>query len=311
MGLDVRDIALDKLSISALNVRKDPGDLTGLISSITDVGVLEPIVVWPMGEGYEVIAGSRRTAAAREAGLKTIPASVLELTEVQAILTSLIENIQRKDLTLVERVETYQQLEALEPAYRKKAALAKVVGGSPQKIGQELQAYEIALALQPFGIRVESHFRFTSPERQRGDVLPEYHAVLLHQASAWLRAKDVIPDDRFVALQVEWARRIAPHSQEKAEEIIAHLKATVDSYDKLISGQDAGSIIPAQDKSSQQNPAPQQHNPDDMWEKDTGAVTCQYCEQELRLIHVSDNTHHLRQESTHPKDQLELPGLYP
>jgi ParB/RepB/Spo0J family partition protein len=203
MGLAIKDIPLDILSISPRNVRKDPGDLTELIASISDLGVLEPILVRQKGEQYEVIAGRRRLEAARRIGLQTIPASVLELTEVQAIVTSLIENIQRKDLTLMERVETYQQLEALEPAYRKKAALAKVVGGSPQMIGQELQAYEIALVLQPHGIRVESHFRRSSPERQRGDVLPVYHAVLLQQASSWLRAKDIIPDDIFVNLQAD------------------------------------------------------------------------------------------------------------
>jgi ParB/RepB/Spo0J family partition protein len=310
MGLDVRELALDKLSISAQNVRKDPGDLTELIASITKMGVLEPILVRPMGEGYEVIAGSRRFKAAREAGLTMIPASVLELTDVQAILTSLIENLQRQDISVVERVEAYNELQALEPAYHKKAALAKVVGLTPQKIGQELQAYEIAVALEPYGIRVESHFHRKSPERHRGEVLPEYHAVLLHQASAWLRAKDIIPDDRFVALQVEWAQRIAPHSQEKAEEIIAELKSTAGSMDKLISQQDVGAILPPQHPSSQQNPASPQPNPDEMWEKDGGVVTCEYCEHQLPLIHLSDGTHQLRQESMHPKDQRELPGLF-
>jgi ParB/RepB/Spo0J family partition protein len=309
MTPEFREIELDKLFISPYNVRKDPGDLTELIDSIRNMGVLEPILVRPMGERYEVIAGSRRFKAAQAAGLTTIPARVLELTEVQAILTSYIENRQRQDMSVVERVEAYKKLEALEPAYRNRTALAKAIGLTPQKIGQELQAYEIAVVLAPHGIRVESHFHRRSPERQRGDVLPEYHAVLLHQASSSLKAKDILPDDLIVALQVEWARRIAPHSQEQAEEIIAHLKSADEYLGQLISQPETGAIIPARHKSSHQHPAPQQHNPDDMWEKDTGAVTCQYCEQELRLIHVSDNTHHLSQESMHPKDQLALPGL--
>jgi hypothetical protein len=200
----------------------------------------------------------------------------------------------------VERVETYQQLEALEPAYRKKAALAKVVGGSPQKIGQELQAYEIALVLQPFGIRVESHFRRTSPERQRGDVLPEYHAVLLHQASAWLRAKDVIPDDLFVDLQVEWARRIAPHSQEKAEEIIAHLKATADSIDTLLL-----------QETSDRSRASQGGKPAANGGQNGGVVTCTHCGHQLTLMHLRDGTHQVKPYSLHLKDQQALPGLFP
>ena len=164
MGLDIRELALDTLSISPQNVRKDLGDLTELIASITAVGVLEPILVRPKGEGYEVIAGYRRTEAAGRAGLTTIPASVLELTDVQAILTSLIENIQRKDLSLEERVVTYQQLQALEPEYRSQRALAKSIGRSHRKIGEDFQAYEIALKLQPHGIRVESDFLYCAPK---------------------------------------------------------------------------------------------------------------------------------------------------
>jgi ParB/RepB/Spo0J family partition protein len=280
MGLDIRELALETLSISPQNVRKDLGDLTELIDSITEVGVLEPIVVRPMGEGYEVIAGYHRTEAARRAGLTTIPASVLELTDVQAILTSLIENLQRQDMSVVERVEAYKELQVLEPAYSNKAALAKVVGRTPQKIGQDLQAYEIAVVLEPYGIRVESHFRRTSPERQRGDVLPEYHAVLLHQASSWLRAKDVIPDDIFIDLQVEWARRIAPHSQEKAEEIIAQLKSATDSIDKLLS-----QVTPARRHTSRARKVAA------TTVEEAGFITCACCDRMLQLIHAGDGTH--------------------
>jgi ParB/RepB/Spo0J family partition protein len=311
MGLEVREIALHPLSISPQNVRKDPGDLTELIASILAIGVLEPILVRPMGEGYEVIAGSRRTRAAREAGLTTIPARVLELTDVQAILTSLIENLQRQDMSVVERVEAYKLLQDLEPAYNKRAALAKAVGVTRQKIGQELQAYEIAVVLQPHGIRVESHFHRKSPERQRGDVLPEYHAVLLHQASSWLRAKDVIPDELFVTLQVEWARRIAPHSQEKAEEIIARLKATVGSIDKLISQQDEESSIPPQQDTAIPQDVTSGYQEEVTVEADGGVVTCRYCEHQLSLMHLSDDIHQVKRYAPHLEGQQELPGLFP
>ncbi|HZA23534.1 MAG TPA: ParB/RepB/Spo0J family partition protein [Dehalococcoidia bacterium] len=306
MSREFREIELDSLYISPYNVRKDLGDLTELTDSVTDLGVLEPILVRQKGEQYEVIAGSRRLKAARSAGHTTIPASVLELTNVQALLTSLIENIQRKDLTLEERVVTYQQLEALEPAYRNKAALAKVVGRSPQKIGQDLQAYEIALVLAPFGIRVESHFRRTSAERQRGDVLPEYHAVLLHQVSAWFRAKDLIPDDTFVELQAEWARRIAPHSQEKAEEIIAHLKSAADSIDTLVGQKEK----PGRRGLSRSTNAQAASDTVAATQQEAGGeVICSCCGQELTLIHLSNGDHQVSRYSMHLPNQQELPGL--
>jgi ParB/RepB/Spo0J family partition protein len=308
MDLDNKEILLDTCSISRHNVRRDSGDLTDLIASIRNMGVLEPILVVQNGEQYEVIAGSRRFKAAQAAGLTTIPARLLELTDVQAILTSYIENRQRQDMSVVERVEAYKKLEALEPAYNNRAALAKAVGLTPQKIGQELQAYEIAVVLEPHGIRVESHFHRKSPERQRGDVLPEYHAVLLHQASSSLKAKDILPDDLIVALQVEWARRIAPHSQEKAEEIIAHLKSADDYLDQLISQPETGTSIPARPYSSHEHAGSPQ--PNEVGEADGGVVTCAYCKHQLPLIHLGDGTHQVKPDSQHLKDQQESPGFY-
>jgi ParB family transcriptional regulator, chromosome partitioning protein len=96
----VREIPLDKLITSPLNVRKDQGDIEGLIASISNMGVLEPIMVLRNGGRYETIAGSLRAEAARRAGQTVIPAIVLEVTDAQAIRISLVENIQRKRLTL-------------------------------------------------------------------------------------------------------------------------------------------------------------------------------------------------------------------
>jgi ParB/RepB/Spo0J family partition protein len=184
MTPEFKELELDSLYISPRNVRSDTGDLTELIDSIRDMGVLEPILVRQKGDEYEVIAGRRRLEAARIIGLPTIPASVLDVTDLQAIIISLIENIQRKDLTLAERVQTYQTLQQLDPDYRSQRSLAKAIRVSHRKISEDFQVYEIALKLQPYGIRVESDFPLSAPERQEGLVLPEYHAVLLHQAMA-------------------------------------------------------------------------------------------------------------------------------
>jgi ParB family chromosome partitioning protein len=113
----IRHIELDSLINSPLNVRKDPGDLDELTASITGSGVLAPILVRPKGDMYEVIAGSRRVAAARRAGHTTIPAIVVEVTDARAKLLSLIENLQRKDISIIERVEGYKALLDLNPAY--------------------------------------------------------------------------------------------------------------------------------------------------------------------------------------------------
>jgi ParB family chromosome partitioning protein len=193
MDLDIKEIPLNILYISPRNVRSDSGDLTELIASIRDMGVLEPILVRQTGEEYEVIAGRRRLEAARSIGLQTIPASVLDVTDLQAIIISLIENVQRKDLTLVERVETYQLLRQLDAEYQNHHNLAKATGFSHQRISQDFQADAIRLKLEPHGIKVASHLTTSAVERQQGRLLAEYHAVLLHQAMTYFRDAGTIP----------------------------------------------------------------------------------------------------------------------
>lgn len=78
--------------------RKDFGDLTELSKSIKQKGVLEPILVKPVGERFRIIAGERRYRAAVQAGLAEIPCIEMDLKDHEIIEVSLIENLQRKDL---------------------------------------------------------------------------------------------------------------------------------------------------------------------------------------------------------------------
>jgi ParB/RepB/Spo0J family partition protein len=221
MGLVVTEIELDKLYISPLNVRRDPGDLDELIDSITERGVLAPLLVRRKGEQYEVYAGSRRLQAARRAGHSTIPCIVGEVTDLQVILISLIENVQRKDLSLDERVETYKALQLLDPEYSSHRAIAKAISRSHQKISQDFQAYEILEKLQPHGFSLASDLTPAAEGRQQGKVLPEYHAVLLHQVLPYLVADEIgTVEDKLVQL----ATTIAPMSQSDAKAYIAGLK---------------------------------------------------------------------------------------
>ncbi len=94
--------------------RKSMGDLDDLVASIESKGVLEPILVRPLGEDdgseYRIISGERRYRAAQEAGLYEVPAVVLDVSEQEALEIALIENLQRKDLTPFEEAEGYQVL---------------------------------------------------------------------------------------------------------------------------------------------------------------------------------------------------------
>lgn len=109
--MEVRDIILEKL-IPSRNLRtENPVDVSELAASIREHGLLQPIRVRPLQSGnYQIIAGHRRVLAFRTLGLKAIPASVVEESEQVAAVQSIVENLQREDLTPLELARGIQQL---------------------------------------------------------------------------------------------------------------------------------------------------------------------------------------------------------
>jgi ParB family chromosome partitioning protein len=81
-----------------------------LARSIETHGIIQPIMVRPSGEGYEIVAGERRWRAARRASLKQVPCIVRELSEEQNMLVSIIENMQREDLNPIEEADALNQM---------------------------------------------------------------------------------------------------------------------------------------------------------------------------------------------------------
>jgi ParB family chromosome partitioning protein len=85
-------------------------ELERLTDSIAQQGVLQPSLVRHMGQGYELIAGERRLRAAQAAGLSVVPVVVKDLTDEQVLEVSIIENIQRENLNVLEEAEAYFRL---------------------------------------------------------------------------------------------------------------------------------------------------------------------------------------------------------
>src|SRR5690606_34704824 len=81
-----------------------------LAASIKTHGVLQPIVVMPQGSGYVIVAGERRWRAAKQAGLKTIPAIIRSLNDQARLEVALIENIQREELSPLEMATALTKL---------------------------------------------------------------------------------------------------------------------------------------------------------------------------------------------------------
>jgi ParB family chromosome partitioning protein len=92
-------------------VHFDEESLSELSASITEMGVLQPILVRPSGDGaYELIAGERRWRAAQRAGLTSIPAVIRMTDDAGSVEQALVENLHRQDLTALEEAAAYQQL---------------------------------------------------------------------------------------------------------------------------------------------------------------------------------------------------------
>jgi hypothetical protein len=232
-----------------------------------------------------------------------------------------IENLHRKGITLEERVEGYKELQDLDPNRASHRELAKVIGISHQKITQDFQAYEMYLRLEPYGIRVASDLPPTTEERQQGKVLPEYHAVLLHQAMPYVETEQEL---------VMLAETIARMSQAAAKTHIEAVKEgrvsqdapenqliegpsfdlkqpshrhTVSRHSKVTTKQQAeeSSIPPQQETAYPQN-VTSDYQEEGTEEADGGVVTCAYCKHQLPLIHLGDGTHQVKPYSLHLED---------
>jgi ParB family transcriptional regulator, chromosome partitioning protein len=108
----LREIPVDKIRPGRYQPRKtmDPNALKELAESIRSQGIIQPIVLRRMNEGYEIIAGERRWRAAQQAGLQAVPAIVRDIPDSAAIAMALIENIQRQDLNAIEEAAALQRL---------------------------------------------------------------------------------------------------------------------------------------------------------------------------------------------------------
>ncbi len=88
----------------------DPDKLKELILSVKEKGVLQPVIVRPKGNGYELIAGERRLRAAKELGFSQVPAMIKDVKDDEALEIALVENLQRDDLNPMEEAKAYQRL---------------------------------------------------------------------------------------------------------------------------------------------------------------------------------------------------------
>lgn len=137
----LRELPIELVQSNTLNPRKvfNDEDLDDLVRSVAEKGILQPVVVRPVGDGesYQIVAGERRWRAAQKAGLHHMPALVRELSDKEVLEIALIENVQRADLNPVEEAHGYQQL--IDQFEYTQQQLAESIGKSRSHIANTLR----------------------------------------------------------------------------------------------------------------------------------------------------------------------------
>ena len=105
-----RMVAIDLIDANPNQPRQVMGDLSELMASIAEKGIIEPIITRQRGSRYQIIAGERRYQAAVQVGLREIPIVIREVDDNEIVEIALVENIQRKDLTPFEEAEALHSL---------------------------------------------------------------------------------------------------------------------------------------------------------------------------------------------------------
>lgn len=134
---NARLLPLDRITPNAKQSRQafDPVALDELAASIKEHGVLEPILVRPVGDAYQILAGERRYRAAKAVGLAEIPALIRDnLSDAEAALITALENLQRQDLDIEDEARQYQRLLAVTELSQTK--LAEKLGVNVNRINR-------------------------------------------------------------------------------------------------------------------------------------------------------------------------------
>ncbi|MBW7908171.1 MAG: ParB/RepB/Spo0J family partition protein [Kiritimatiellae bacterium] len=141
-------IAISKIRASAWQPRRvfDEAALNELVESVREHGVLQPLLLRRSGSGYELIAGERRFRSAQMAGLKEVPAIVMDVSDRSALELALIENLQRADLNLIEEAEGYRAL--AEKFNLTQEEIAKRVGKGRSSIANALRLLELPSSIR-------------------------------------------------------------------------------------------------------------------------------------------------------------------
>jgi len=204
----VSEVELKKISPNRLNPRLSMNveRLNELADSIRQMGVIEPLIVRPTDDGYEVVVGERRYRASQQAGLQKIPVIIRDYTDEQVVELNLVENIQREDLSAVEKGNCCKQLmEKFPDKYPTQGTIARKIGVSNESISAWLRLTKVPEEMQ----------KIIAPAEKTG--VPREEGKLDYSTAVAITRRIEEPER-----QVEVAKEIAksPLHREKAKQVV-------------------------------------------------------------------------------------------
>lgn len=221
----------------------DKEKLDALTESIKKHGVIQPIIVKDMKNGYyQIIAGERRWRASLKAGLKTIPAIIRSYNEVTSLEVALIENLQREDLNPIEEAQGYKTL--LSEFSMTQEKIAERVGKSRSAIANSLRLLSLPSSIQKLlekGIISSGHARAILSLESEKDRLSLAEKIVQNslnvrqtEALAKSYAKEKIAKEKKAKPETEFEHQLA--------QIQANMSARLGTKVKILSGAKKGKI---------------------------------------------------------------------
>lgn len=219
----------------------DPLKLAELLASIKEKGIIQPVIVRPKEEGYELIAGERRWRAAKQLGLTHLPAIIKDVDDAEALQLALIENLQRQDLNPLEEAVAYQRL--LNEFNFTQEKIGEVVGKNPSSVSNTLRLLKLPAEIQEAlrkGVIAMGHARAILGAKNLQEMLSIFHHIVPQQLSVRQVEQIVISKNSGEN------RKRGKTFTEKNPQIVAleeQLQRTLGTRVKIFSGRKRGKIV--------------------------------------------------------------------
>lgn len=217
----------------------DEGALQELADSITQHGVLQPLLVRPLPEGgYQLVAGERRWRASRLAGLKEVPVVVKDLSDVETMEIAIIENLQREDLNPIEEAEGLQAL--IDRCGFTQDEVATSVGKSRPAIANSLRLLKL-----PPEVRDMTREGVISAGHARALLAFDNEAMICEAAKQIVQQKLTVRDVERLAKMKEKSAPVVKHAKRRDafyDEVELSLSEALGRKVRVLNGRGKGTL---------------------------------------------------------------------